>query len=335
MAKTVNGAFNSFMKDYVNLAKERTEKARNSRDALINRINNLDNFLPLDKAHHLHFGSFARRTKIRPIDDIDLMICIDVDGQEESSYGCSKVYVPSGSDYISMGCCDSTYAYYHSYKYTLNSNKIKNKFKEALSNLHDCQKAELHSNMEAITLKFRSYEWNFDIVPCIYVKANYGRDYYLIPDGHGNWKKTDPRIDRDIVTELNKKHEGRVLDLIRLTKYWTKLTFGDWLPSYLVETMVINYCQNQNMLIEYVDINFRCVLKYLMDNINGAVMDLKGIQGNINNLTYENKRKFIEGTRADYIRAQNAYDAETKEQNHEKAINAWREVFGLQFPKYE
>lgn len=60
MAKTVNGAFNSFMKDYVNLAKERTEKARNSRDALIDKINNLDNFLPLD-SNGLAFFSVANR----------------------------------------------------------------------------------------------------------------------------------------------------------------------------------------------------------------------------------------------------------------------------------
>lgn len=30
-----------------------------------------------------------------------------------------------------------------------------------------------------------------------------GRDYYLIPNGDGHWEKTDPRKDRDTVTETN------------------------------------------------------------------------------------------------------------------------------------
>ena len=39
MAKTVNGAFSYFMSEIVNLAKERTQKARDSRDAVIDKIN--------------------------------------------------------------------------------------------------------------------------------------------------------------------------------------------------------------------------------------------------------------------------------------------------------
>jgi hypothetical protein len=66
MATSVNSAFNEFMRDYVNLAPQRVTLARNSRDAMFDRINNLKNFLPLVKEYHMQFGSFARGTKNSP-----------------------------------------------------------------------------------------------------------------------------------------------------------------------------------------------------------------------------------------------------------------------------
>lgn len=59
------------------------------------------------------------------------------------------------------------------------------RFISKLADLNDYSKAEMHKNQEAATLKMKSYTWNFDIVPCFYAKEN----FYLIPDGSGNWKK--------------------------------------------------------------------------------------------------------------------------------------------------
>ena len=75
MVTTVVAAFNEFMKDTVNLRKADTDDARASRDWLIGKINDFekDNAFPVSyPAIHIAFGSFARRTKIRPLDDIDL-----------------------------------------------------------------------------------------------------------------------------------------------------------------------------------------------------------------------------------------------------------------------
>lgn len=76
MATTVIAAFNEFMKDTVNLKKADTDDARASRDWLIGKMNDFekdDKFPVSFPAIHIAFGSFARRTKIRPLDDIDLM----------------------------------------------------------------------------------------------------------------------------------------------------------------------------------------------------------------------------------------------------------------------
>jgi len=172
MATNVNSAFNEFMRDYVNLAPQRVTLARNSRDAMFNRINELKDFLPLAKEYHMQFGSFARKTKIRPIDDIDLIIGLKGGDLQVESNGNWENYrlklIDVNSPFKSY--CDTVYSYYGYYSptYYLNSTKIKNAFKSSLERLHDCSKAELHSRGEAITLKFSSYEWNFDIVPAFY-----------------------------------------------------------------------------------------------------------------------------------------------------------------------
>ena len=336
MAKTVNSAFAEFMSNYVNLAPQRVTVARNSRDAMFDRITALKDFLPLARAYNMQFGSFARGTKIRPIDDIDLIIGLDGHNLQVVDCGSWDNYKLKLTDTSSMfkGYCDTEsygYSYFYSPTYYLNSTKIKNAFKSALGNLHDCSKAELHSRGEAVTLKFTSYEWNFDIVP-----AFYATDYYLIPNGRGGWKKTNPKIDRDRVKDINSKCNGYALNLIRLTKYWNRRHTMATIPSYLLEAIVLNYCENNcSQFSQFVDMEFRNVLGYIYSKIYSDVPDPKGIQGNINTLTYEQKKSISQKAYTDYGKACNAINAETQEKNHEKSINLWRDILGGYFPRYE
>ena len=80
MAKTVNAAFDEFMKDYVNLDAEKTKKARSSRDWLVEQIlsfpDNDSDFPAIYTEKNIFYGSFARKTKKRPLDDIDMMIVL-------------------------------------------------------------------------------------------------------------------------------------------------------------------------------------------------------------------------------------------------------------------
>ena len=67
----------------VNLETSKTTTARTSRDNLISNINGFsgaEDFFNIYSDKNLKFGSFARRTKIRELDDIDLMVCLSADG---------------------------------------------------------------------------------------------------------------------------------------------------------------------------------------------------------------------------------------------------------------
>ena len=84
MAKTVIEAFNEFMADIVNLDPDRTKKARGSREWLVGQIgtfpDNDTKFPNIYTEQNIFYGSFSRRTKKRPLDDIDIMICMKADG---------------------------------------------------------------------------------------------------------------------------------------------------------------------------------------------------------------------------------------------------------------
>ena len=84
MATTVNSAFQEFMKNIVNLDPDIVSSARDSRDNLLDNIdefNGEDGFFKLYKDANVHFGSFARKTKPRELNDIDLMIGISAEGR--------------------------------------------------------------------------------------------------------------------------------------------------------------------------------------------------------------------------------------------------------------
>ncbi len=77
MPTTVNTAFDAFLRDYVNLNPDETQKARGSRDWLLSQIdifpNKNNSFPKLYSEKDIFFGSFARRTKKRILDDIDIL----------------------------------------------------------------------------------------------------------------------------------------------------------------------------------------------------------------------------------------------------------------------
>lgn len=326
MSLTVNGAFSEFMRDTVNLDTTQTKTARKSRDNLLNNIKSFsedDDFFHIDISKCLNFGSFGRHTKLRPLDDIDMMICIA--GSSDRKY----TYVENGFYYISANQKDKNNKLNTVGTDHLNSTKVINRFISKLSCLNDYSKSEMHKNHEAATLKLKSYDWNFDIVPCFYCD----RDFYLIPDGNGNWKKTDPRIDKERITSINQAHNGNLLELIRLVKYWNKRRITYTIGSYMLECMILNRYENMKTPEKWwIDLQFIDTLKYLSSAIYNIVNDPKGIQGNLNDFNYIEKQKISQALNNAYIKASEASSLELTNKDNNSALKKWKEVLGDSFP---
>jgi hypothetical protein len=331
MATTVNGAFAIFLRDTVNLDKDQTTRARGSRDWLLGEIKNFskdDTFPKFYAEKDLHYGSFARKTKIRPLDDIDLMICLSGQGGTYREWPDRTEITVNPDSNLRHYCNDNSVI--------LNSIKVINKFKSNLQDIPQYVNADIKRNQEAVTLSLKSYPWIYDIVPCFYTTpTSSGIEYYLIPDGKGNWKFTDPRIDRDRTQRVNSEHNGRILEVIRIIKYWNQHAKMPCIPSYQLETMILDYYDSVlDRASQYVDVEVPKVLGHIGVNIYYNISDPKNIQGKINNLSEEDRQKISEKARSDRDIANEARVLENQG-DHKRSINKWREIFGDQFPPYE
>lgn len=332
MANTVISAFNEFMVNTVNLDKDRTKEARGSRDWLVAQIKGFptdeNDFPILHPDLYVYFGSFARRTKKRPLDDIDMLIVLHAQGNMYNEYfDRIEITVPESADRQLKLCNDNTRI--------LNSIKVINKFLKGLEGVDQYKNAKIKRNQEAATLELKTKDWNFDIVPAFITQEDMnGKTFYLIPDGKGNWKKTDPRLDRDRTTRVNTSKNGRVLNVIRATKYWNKRATMPSMGSYLLENMILDYYENSySDVSEFVDIEMVNILGDLKSRVYNIVNDPKNIQGNINNLTSDEKLKISNRASSDYEKAKEARRLEDEEK-HKESINKWREIFGNDFPTF-
>lgn len=332
MATTVNNAFDLFMKEMVRLDTERNDIAKRSKNNLVTEIAKFPNdgkFLDFYPDYmSIDYGSFSRKTKIRPLDDIDLMIVLHAQGswREVIDSGYRIRVKPEAIKQMAL-CNQGTDV--------LNSIRVINKFKEYLANVPSYKQAEIKRNQEAVTLELNSYEWVYDIVPCFQTSPdNLGKTYFLIPDGNGNWKPTDPRIDKDRTTEINGKQQISVHDIIRIMKYWTKRRTAATMGSYFLECMVLNYYNTASVnSSKYIDMELPNLFAYVYHQINNSLYDPKGFQGDLNGLTLTERNSIQERASLDYHRSKEARDLETNGKQKE-SIEKWGEIFGPEFPTY-
>jgi hypothetical protein len=328
MAKTVNSGFTEFNKDYVNLDSDKTKTARSSGDWLFGQLNNFpnnDDTFPLNyEEKHIKFGSFSRNTKIRELDDIDFIYCLHANNAyySKSSLYTNRYYLhtENAGDRLKNLSDDNK----------LNSIKVVNKFVSGLSNISQYKSAKIHRRQEAATLNLTSYDWTFDIVPSFYTQSG----FYLIPDGNGNWKSTNPALDQQYTTEINQKHNFSVHQLVRTLKYWNRRAQMPTISSFLFENFVLNFAENQDKLSDYIDVNLINFWHYLKTAIHNNVNDPKGIDSNLNQLSSDDRNKIYSKANDTYAKGYEAYRLETEDKNQSSAINKWREIFGSDFPQY-
>lgn len=331
MPKNVNAAFDQFMKDQVNLDSSNVTKARSSRDWLLDQIKEFgtdESFPTLCEAYNLHYGSFSRNTKIRPLDDIDLMIGL---------HGQSGTYLENNKVCdITISASSNLGPYCHPNSMSLNSRKVLEAFKSKLNQVPQYTNADIKRNMEAVTLSLKSYEWVFDLLPTFHTSPDeFGRTYFLIPDGNGYWKKTNPKLDSARSIRINRKHNGRVLNIIRAIKYWNSRPVAPKLSSYLLENFVLDYYERyQGEVSQFVDMEVEGVLKYISEKVVYDYNDPKGIQGNISTISYEDSLKVSKRAAADAEIANEARRFES-DGDMKNSILKWQIVFGPNFPEYE
>lgn len=332
MATTVNDAFDTFMKDFVKLDPERTDIAKKSKNNLVKEIEKFQNdgifFKMYPDLASIDYGSFSRKTKIRELDDIDLLIVLHAEGRwREDIAGGYKICVPETLT-RQNGLCNQ-------FTNVLNSIKVINKFKDYLWQVSSYEKADIKRNKEAATLNLKSYEWIYDIVPCFITSPDTeGKTFFLIPDGQGNWKPTDPRIDKERTVAINKKQAVSVLDMIRIIKYWTKRQTMPTMSSYFLENLILNHYDSYGITSSsYIYVELPSLFAVIKNKVHNALYDPKGYQGDINHLSWAERNSIQTRAKLDYDRAVEARQLETAGK-HKESIAKWGEIFGPNFPLF-
>ncbi len=332
MPYTVWGAFKEFRVETVDLDPDATVTARSSRNYLYDQLKALSQSepgFPKLSNEFLNFGSFARRTKIRPLDDIDLMPLLN-------GLGTSSVQKATDPYTYWLRIDDPAAplaAFYDEYGY-VSSTRVLNKIKSSLSSVSNYRRAEVKRNMQAVTLELVSYDWVFDVVPAVPIGDGLGgRAYFLIPNGRGDWIRTDPRIDQENVTRLNSQHGGLFLPTLRLLKHWNKRTMKPVLRPYYFETMAIKVFDYAPKIDD-----FPSAVKYFFDYaptyLWASCPDPKHLNPDLDaDVSYDTKQKVAQAMNTASLLAWRALAFEA-ESDDEEAIKAWGRVFGWAFPGY-
>lgn len=332
MPYTVPTAFTNYRSQIVDLDAEQVKTARKSRDYLKEQLKSIaksvPNF-PQTQGETIDFGSFSRKTKVRELDDIDFLFLVSAGTGSKAlqiEFNRYNVTIPDKT-------CP-TWIYTNDDDLTLNSRKILTKIRNSLDGVHNYQKAEIKYTGEAVVLELKSYPWRFDIVPAVPVSdGNGGRSYYLIPDGQGTWKRTDPRRDKTNITTANTYHNGNLIPVIRIIKYWNAKYYDvPKISSYFLETLLINGFSIYQPLP-----SVRGSIKVAFDVLHSGILnfcpDPKGLEDNLDkHETYETKLKVYSTTSTMATWAMYALNEESKG-NYKEAIEWWRKVLPG-FPKY-
>jgi hypothetical protein len=330
MPHTVDYSFTLYRDDTVDLDSDEVKTARKSRDYLVEQVSNLadkDDTFPRLVSYYKPYGSFARSTKVHPLDDVDLLLVCYGKG--------TTAHHHDGYTYWLRVDEITTYRkpYMDDYGY-LNSTKMLNKLKGSLASVSNYRKAEIKRNGVAVVLSLASYPWVFDIVPAFPIGDGKGNtDYFLIPDASGEWKRTDPRKDQELVTAANQQHSSRLLPVIRLLKYWNAHRWSPpALPSYYLEVMLLQEMRYRTA-IPSIKGAVPTAFRALQSAVLGSCPDPKGLGENLEvGVAWDKRVKVYSsaGQMAQY--ADEALSQEAKG-DHKAAIGYWSRIFPG-FPAY-
>ena len=96
---------------------------------------------------------------------------------------------------------------------------------------------------------------------------------------------TNPKTDQDFITNINQNCSGKLLEIIRLFKYWNKQNFNKF-PSYLLEIMIANFFKHNYVPYNNTYDFFLEGLYYLNENIWKRVNSPKNFEGDINSIDF-------------------------------------------------
>jgi hypothetical protein len=185
-------------------------------------------------------GSFARHTKVRPLDDIDIYLPLDGANLFYYMHGAVLPYTVLSDGLGWNPLLTPRWAN----GLWVSSSKLLDGSATVLRRRFPQTKIRPSGQSIAVQMTQGSTTASdglgYDIVPCFSLKAQQqnDRDFYLIPDGIGGWIHTNPKTDAAIADVLQQNHDKISRKVVKLVKYWNTEQLNGKLRSYFVELAV-------------------------------------------------------------------------------------------------
>jgi hypothetical protein len=105
---------------------------------------------------------------------------------------------------------------------------------------------KIKANGQAVTIQMTqgastaSRGLGYDVVPCFSLNPHQPGElgFYLMPDGHGGWIRTNPRYDAAVADLLQKDHNRLFRKVVKLLKFWNNEKLDGKLASYFIELAI-------------------------------------------------------------------------------------------------
>lgn len=180
---------------------------------------------------------------------------------------------------------------------------------------------------QAVTITFTDF--CVDVVPAF----NRQGGGLLIPDSiQKRWIETDPKRHVEIWAEANKKHEYKLVPMIKMVKAWNKM-HSALLRSFSLETLTLQALSN--VTISDYSSGVRYAFDKARSQVRSAVYDPAGYGGNVALYldTYEKVNQVVTRLETAYQRAVKAEGLDQRGRP-DLAFDKWRMIFGDYFPAY-
>lgn len=261
-AKSVDGAFGQLLNSSINIAEGIRTTASDSHNHLrefLGGEHDRDAAFPCilsKKDNDFLGGSFARHTKIWPLDDIDIYFPLD---------GYNLVYLQNGNRLPYTVVSDGTVvtnpllnSRWMEGSY-ISSVKVVAGFASVLKRHYP--NTVVKPDGQSVALKMTQGETSeeeglgYDIVPCFSMQPDdkTQKEFYLMPDGKNGWMRTNPRIDKEIAEDLNVKNNKTYKKVVKILKYWNKERLNSALLSYYIELAIARAYLGRNSLGEKIN----------------------------------------------------------------------------------
>lgn len=235
----IHGKLSSLLTEKINLTQTEISQGstshNNVRKILKNKQDRDTSFPRLLEGDFLS-GSYDRGTKIRPLDDIDVLMVIDGGGLRLTNGGIvqNNVYVRGSNN------PNPIINHHLGVNGNVSSKKILDLFSTALK--ESFPNTKISKDGQAINVNFNASNLGLDIVPCFHIVPTDKQqpERYYIPAGGDShlWMATNPKIDAEISDSLHNIHDKNLKPIVKIIKYWNQNMNDNLLKSYHLEVLV-------------------------------------------------------------------------------------------------